>query len=76
MRLPLRQAHFLHCPLRYINPQKRTSPEALTKFAKRKNASLAALLSPISCRGFRGDTALAKQPRGTAEQEKVRSDIE
>ncbi|CAB1451764.1 unnamed protein product [Pleuronectes platessa] len=33
------KAHFLHRPLRYINPQTRTSPEALTKFAKLKNAS-------------------------------------
>lgn len=45
-RLPPRQAHFLHSPLPYISPKKRTSPETLTKFAKRKNYPLAAL--PLS----------------------------
>lgn len=57
----------------YINPQRRTAPEALTKFAKRKNRSPAALpsLYPIHYWGFRGDTSLARQ----AAQEKVRPRI-
>lgn len=29
VRIPPRQAHFLHRPLQYINPQRRTSPETL-----------------------------------------------
>lgn len=69
-RLPPRQAHFLHSPLPYISPKKRTSPETLTKFAKRKNYPLAAL--PLPHRGFRGDTALATQGQGTTAQGKVR----
>lgn len=74
--LPPRQAHFLHRPLQYINPQRRTSPEALTKFAKRKNSSPAALpLSPTHYWGFRGDTSLARKAQGTAAQEKVRPKI-
>lgn len=71
-RLPPRQAHFLHSPLPYIRPKKRTSPETLTKFAKRKNYPLAALPLSDPSQRLRGDTALATQGQGTAAQGKVR----
>lgn len=68
-RLP---PHFLHSPLPYISPKKRTSPETLTKFAKRKNYPLAALPLSDPSQSLRGDTALATQGQGTAAQGKVR----
>lgn len=72
VRLPPRQAHFLHRPLQYIKtPKDGPLPKYSQSLQSAKTPHSQPSLSPIHYWGIRGDTALATQAQGTAAQEKV-----